>query len=53
MGREIVSFTDAVRIPDYCVTYLGSESICSFGSWDDVFFIARILVLGCCQFNLF
>jgi hypothetical protein len=32
MGREIVSFTDRVRILDYCVTSLASESICSFGS---------------------
>jgi hypothetical protein len=37
MGREIVSFTDGVRILDYCVTSLGSESTCSFESWDDVY----------------
>jgi hypothetical protein len=36
MGREIVSFTDGVRILDYCMTSLGSESVCSFGSWGDV-----------------
>jgi hypothetical protein len=36
MGREVVSFTDGVRILDYCVTSLGSESVCSFGSWGDV-----------------
>jgi hypothetical protein len=36
MGREIVSFTDAVRILNYCVISLGWESVCSFGSWGDV-----------------
>jgi hypothetical protein len=36
MGQEIVSFNDAVRILDYCVTSLDSESVCSLGSWGDV-----------------
>jgi hypothetical protein len=36
IGREIVSFTDGIRILDYYVTSLGSESVCSFGLWGHV-----------------
>jgi hypothetical protein len=36
MGQEMVNFTHGVRILDYCLTSLSSESVCSFGPWGDV-----------------